>query len=310
MQPDDLICLFGNRGLVGSALERRLRAAGFTNLLCVNRSQLDLLNQADTLTFLCKHKPAYVFVAAARVGGIVGNKTYPADFLYENLQIQSNVIHGSFLAGVSKLLFLGSSCIYPKYAAQPIEESALLTGTLEPTNEAYAVAKIAGIKLCEAYSRQHCRNFISCMPTNLYGPGDNFDVVNGHVIPSLLRKIYEARQQRLPTVQCYGTGNVLREFLYVDDLAAACLFLMQSYDDTQNTINVGSGEEITIRALAALLVELIGYTGELIWDSSKPDGTPRKLVDSSKIRNLGWKPCVSLVDGLQRTIAWYKKHHG
>jgi len=250
-----------------------------------------------------------VLVAAARVGGIVGNKNHPADFLYENLQIQNNLIHGSFKAGVEKLLFLGSSCIYPKYANQPIVEDSLLTGSLEPTNEPYAVAKIAGIKLCQAYAKQYGKNFISCMPTNLYGPGDNFNVVNGHVIPSLLRKIYEAKQQGLPTVPCYGTGNALREFLYVDDLASACLFLMQNYDDTQSTINVGSGEEITIRALADLLVELVGYTGELVWDSSKPDGTPRKLVDSSKIRNLGWAPKVTLAEGLQRTLNWYKKHY-
>lgn len=310
MQPNDLIAVFGSSGLVGRSIIRRLAAAGFTNLLSISRNQVDLLNQADTFQFLYTHKPLYVFVAAARVGGILGNKTYPASFLYENLQIQNNIIHGSYLAGVTKLLFLGSSCIYPKYASQPIEETALLTGTLEPTNEAYAIAKIAGIKLCETYSRQYGKQFISCMPTNLYGPGDNFDVVNGHVVPSLLRKIYEAKQQGLPTVKCYGTGNVLREFMYVDDLADACLFLMQNYDDTQSTINVGSGNEITIRALADLLVELIGYTGELIWDTTKPDGTPRKLVDSSKIRNLGWKPRVSLIDGLQQTLAWYREQHG
>lgn len=307
MRKTDLIYVAGHTGLVGSALLRRLAKEGYKNILVASHQRLDLLSRNKTITFLRDHQPKYVFVAAARVGGIVGNKTYPANFLYENLQIQNNLIHGSFLSGVTKLLFLGSSCIYPKYAAQPIEEAALLTGALEPTNEAYAVAKIAGIKLCEAYSRQHGKAFISCMPTNLYGPGDNFDVVNGHVIPSLLRKIYDAKQQGLPTVQCYGTGTALREFLYVDDLADACLFLMQNYHDTQSTINVGSGEECTIRALADLLVELIGYTGELVWDSSKPDGTPRKLVDSSKIRNLGWAPKVTLAEGLQRTLNWYNK---
>lgn len=310
MRKPDLIYVAGHTGLVGSALLRCLADAGYKNILVASRERLDLLNQEKTLTFLQDYRPKYVFIAAARVGGILGNKTYPASFLYENVQIQNNLIHGSYVAGVKKLLFLGSSCIYPKYAAQPIEETSLLTGTLEPTNEAYAVAKIAGIKLCETYARQYGKEFISCMPTNLYGPGDNFDAVNGHVIPSLLRKIYEAKQQGLPTVRCYGTGNALREFLHVDDLADACLFLMQNYDDTQSTINVGSGDEITIRALADLLVELIGYTGDLIWDTTKPDGTPRKLVDSSKIRNLGWKPRVSLMDGLQQTLAWYREQHG
>lgn len=310
MRKTDLIYVAGHKGLVGSALLRCLAANGYKNVLVASRDRLDLLNQEKTFTFLRDHRPKYVFVAAARVGGILGNKTYPASFLYENVQIQNNLIHGSHKADVTKLLFLGSSCIYPKYAAQPIEEAALLTGTLEPTNEAYAIAKIAGIKLCEAYARQYGRQFISCMPTNLYGPGDNFDVVNGHVIPSLLRKICEAKQHGLPTVGCYGTGNALREFLHVDDLADACLFLMQHYDDTQSTVNVGSGDEITIRALADLLVELIGYTGELVWDTTKPDGTPRKLVDSSKIRNLGWKPRIPLVDGLQQTLAWYREHHG
>ena len=309
MRTDDLIFVAGHKGLVGSAIVRTLLQAGYTNLVVVSRKSVNLLNQERTFSFLQEHRPKWVLVAAARVGGIVGNKNHPADFLYENLQIQNNLIHGSFKAGVEKLLFLGSSCIYPKYANQPIVEDSLLTGSLEPTNEPYAVAKIAGIKLCQAYAKQYGKNFISCMPTNLYGPGDNFNVVNGHVIPSLLRKIYEAKQQGLPTVPCYGTGNALREFLYVDDLASACLFLMQNYDDTQSTINVGSGEEITIRALADLLVELVGYTGELVWDSSKPDGTPRKLVDSSKIRNLGWAPKVTLAEGLQRTLNWYKKHY-
>lgn len=305
MDLKSLIYVAGHTGLVGSAIVRRLKYEGYHNLLTVPRAGLNLLDQQETFSFLAKNQPTYVFVAAAKVGGIVGNKTYPADFLYENLQIQNNLIYGSFNAGVKKLLFLGSSCIYPKFAEQPIQEPALLGGYLEPTNESYAIAKIAGLKLCEALSRQYGKNYITCMPTNLYGPGDNFDPVNGHVIPSIIRKLVEAKKKGLPSITCYGSGKPLREFLHVDDLACACVYLMNNYGDTQNTINVGSGEEIPIYDLVHLISNLVGYTGEILWDSSKPDGTPRKLLDVSKIKSLGWKPKVALLDGLKETIDWF-----
>ena len=307
MQKNSLIYVAGHTGLVGSAIVRRLQNSGYTNLLTAPRSQVNLLDQNQTFAFLQRNQPSYVFVAAAKVGGIVGNKNHPADFLYENLQIQNNLIYGSFSAGVKKLLFLGSSCIYPKYAEQPIQEASLLSGYLEPTNEGYAIAKIAGIKLCEALSKQYGANFITCMPTNLYGTGDNFDPVNGHVIPSLIRKLVEAKIQNLPEVLCYGTGKPLREFLHVDDLASACLFLMENYNDTQNTVNVGSGEEIPIRDLVHLISDLVGYDGEVCWDVEKPDGTPRKMLDSSRIRKLGWGPTVTLIDGLRKTIKDFER---
>jgi len=307
MQKNSLIYVAGHTGLVGSAIVRRLQNSGYTNLLTAPRSQVNLLDQNQTFAFLQRNQPSYVFVAAAKVGGIVGNKNHPADFLYENLQIQNNLIYGSFSAGVKKLLFLGSSCIYPKYAEQPIQEASLLSGYLEPTNEGYAIAKIAGIKLCEALSKQYGANFITCMPTNLYGTGDNFDPVNGHVIPSLIRKLVEAKIQNLPEVLCYGTGKPLREFLHVDDLASACLFLMENYNDTQNTVNVGSGEEIPIRDLVHLISDLVGYDGEVCWDVEKPDGTPRKMLDSSRIRKLGWVPTITLIDGLRKTIKDFER---
>lgn len=306
MQKNSLIYVAGHTGLVGSAIVRLLQNSGYTNLLTAPRSQVNLLDQNQTFDFLQRNQPSYVFVAAAKVGGIVGNKNHPADFLYENLQIQNNLIYGSFSAGVKKLLFLGSSCIYPKYAEQPIQEASLLSGYLEPTNEGYAIAKIAGIKLCESLSKQYGANFITCMPTNLYGPGDNFDPVNGHVIPSLIRKFVEAKIQNLPEVLCYGTGKPFREFLHVDDLADACLFLMENYNDTQNTVNVGSGEEIPIYDLVHLVADLVGYKGKIQWDSTKPDGTPRKRLDSSRIKSMGWAPNVSLERGLKATIDWFE----
>lgn len=296
------IFVAGHRGMVGAALVRSLSQAGFQNLILRTRAELDLTDQAAVRSFMLTEKPAFVFLAAAKVGGILANSQQPAQFLYENLQIQNNVIHAAYLSGVQKLLFLGSSCIYPRLAPQPIQESALLSGPLEPTNEAYAIAKIAGLKLCQAYHQEYGAQFITAMPCNLYGPQDNYDPTSSHVLAALLRKFYLAKAQNQPTVTVWGSGTPLREFMHVDDLAAACLFLMQNYTQP-DLINVGSGTEITIRELALLLQEISGFSGEIIWDATKPDGTPRKLMNNEKIRQLGWQPRITLAQGLRQVYA-------
>ncbi|KAJ0739939.1 putative GDP-L-fucose synthase [Helianthus annuus] len=298
------IFVAGHRGLVGSAVVRRLRTLGYTNLILRSHSELDLTNQSAVKTFFSIEKPQYVILAAAKVGGIHANNTYPADFITINLQIQTNVIDSAYRYGVKKLLFLGSSCIYPKHAPQPIPESALLTGPLEPTNEWYAVAKIAGIKMCQAYRLQYKWDAISAMPTNLYGPNDNFHPENSHVLPALMRRFHEAKVSGAKEVVVWGTGSPLREFLHVDDLADAVVFLLENYSDLGH-VNVGSGKEVSIKELAELVKEVVGFEGELVWDSSKPDGTPRKLMDSSTLAKLGWEPKISLRDGLVGTYKWY-----
>lgn len=299
MQHKDKIYVAGHRGLVGSAILRELENQGFTNLVTRTSSQLDLRDYQETAQFFAEEKPDYVFLAAAKVGGIQANNTYRAEFLYENMMIQNNVIHQAHTNGVKKLLFLGSSCIYPKMAPQPLKEDSLLTGTLEPTNEPYAIAKIAGIKMCDAYRSQYNANFISAMPTNMYGPNDNYDLNNSHVLPALLRKFHEAKEQNLPNVTVWGTGTPLREFLHSDDLAKACVFLMENYDDYGH-VNVGIGEDISIKDLALLIKKIVGYDGDLVWDTSKPDGTPRKLMDVKKINDLGWTAKISLEEGITK----------
>jgi GDP-L-fucose synthase len=299
----------GHRGMVGSAIVRALEAAGFYNILTRSSAELDLRDQAAVNAFFAETQPEYVFLAAARVGGILANDTYPADFLYDNLAIEANVIHAAYRQRVKKLLFLGSTCIYPRMAPQPLHEDALLTGPLEPTNEWYAVAKIAGIKLCQAYRRQHGCDFISAMPTNLYGPGDNYDLEQSHVIPAMLRKMHDAKQRGADTVTLWGTGTPLREFLHVDDLAHALLFLMQHYSGEAH-VNVGVGKDLTIRELAEMVREVVGFEGDLVFDTSKPDGTPRKLVDTSRINALGWGAKKPLREGLEEAYAWFVDHHG
>nr|XP_043633381.1 GDP-L-fucose synthase 1-like [Erigeron canadensis] len=298
------IFVAGHRGLVGSAIVRRLHSLGFTKLILRSHAELDLTNQSAVKTFFALEKPQYVILAAAKVGGIYANSTYPADFITVNLQIQTNVIDSSYRYGVKKLIFLGSSCIYPKHAPQPIPESALLTGPLEPTNEWYAVAKIAGIKMCQAYRIQYKWDAISAMPTNLYGPNDNFHPENSHVLPALMRRFHEAKISGAKEVVVWGTGSPLREFLHVDDLADSVVFLLENYSGLEH-VNVGSGKEVTIKELAELVKEVVGFQGELVWDASKPDGTPRKLMDSSALAKLGWEPKISLRDGLVGTYDWY-----
>jgi GDP-L-fucose synthase len=304
MNSSDKIFVAGHKGMVGSALLRRMEADGFTNLLFRDRSKLDLRDEFAVAKFLAAEKPDIVILAAAKVGGIKANDDFPAEFLLENLQIQNNVIHAAHENGVRKLLFLGSSCIYPKFAPQPIPETALLSGPLEPTNEAYAIAKIAGIKLCQAYSREYGANFISVMPTNLYGPNDNFDLETSHVLPALLRKAHEAKTRKDRKLIVWGSGKPRREFLHVDDLASACLLLLEKYDSAE-IINVGCGEDISVRELAQLICDIVGFDGELAWDSTKPDGTPRKLLDVTKLRALGWKPAIPLRDGIAQTYKWF-----
>jgi GDP-L-fucose synthase len=304
MDKNSRIFVAGHLGLVGSAIRRKLASAGYTELILRSRSELDLTNQAAVNEFLAVERPEYIFLAAAKVGGILANSTYPADFIRENLLVQTNVIDAAHRQGVRKLLFLGSSCVFPKLAPQPITEDALLSSALEPTNEAYAVAKIAGIKMAQAYRRQYGFDAISLMPTNLYGPNDNFDLESSHVVPALLRKFHEAVQQNAPEVTIWGTGTVRREFMHVDDFADAALFLMLKYDREQ-IINVGTGEDVTIRELAGLVREVTGYQGRLAFDTSKPDGTPRKLLDVSGLRALGWRPRISLRDGLKNTYEWF-----
>ncbi len=304
MQRHSRIYIAGHRGLVGSALYRQLQQQGYDHLLTTPRSALDLRDERAVQQWFDQHQPEFVFLAAAKVGGILANATYPVDFLEDNLRIQTNIIHHSYRSGVQKLLFLGSSCIYPKFAPQPIREAYLLTGALEPTNEWYAIAKIAGIKLCQAYRQQYGWSAICAMPTNLYGPGDNFDLQNSHVLPALIRKFHEAKIQQQPEVTVWGSGTPRREFLYVDDLAAACLFLMQNYDEP-DIINVGTGTDLSISELASLIQKVTGYSGEIIYDTSKPDGTPRKLLDVSRLQALGWQAQTPLPLGIQKTYDWY-----
>lgn len=306
MEKSSKIYVAGHRGMVGSAIVRKLQAEGYTNLILRTSSELDLRNQSQVENFFASEKPEFVFLAAAKVGGIMANNTYRADFLYENLMIESNVIHQSYVHGVKKLLFLGSSCIYPKTAPQPLKEDSLLSGFLEETNEPYAIAKIAGIKLCENYRRQYGCNFISAMPANLYGPNDNYDLKNSHVIPALIRKIHEAKENNSATVEVWGSGSPMREFLHVDDLADACFFLMGNYSELE-FVNIGTGEDLTIKELAELIAKTTQYKGEIVWDHSKPDGTPRKLLNVTKLRKLGWRHKLSLEEGIKSVIVEYSK---
>ena len=329
MRSDSKIYVAGHNGLVGSAIFRSLRAGGYTNIITRKSRELDLTRQAEVEAFFEKEQPEYVFLAAAKVGGILANSTYKAEFIYQNLMIASNVIHAAYRYRTKKLLNLGSSCIYPKLAPQPMKEEHLLTGTLEPTNEPYAIAKIAAIKLCRYYNEQYGTNFISGMPTNLYGPKDNFDLRDSHVLPAMIRKFHEAKQKGTrgednaaensslitdhasgsSEVELWGTGSPFREFLYVDDLADACVFLMERYDYQQvgELINIGTGKDITIKDLALMIRDIVGFRGEIAWDSTKPDGTPKKLLDISRIRNLGWEPKTSLEAGIRKTYEWYLK---
>lgn len=294
--------------MVGSAIVRKLQASGYNHIIFRTSAELDLKDFDKVVKFLQEEKPDYVFLAAARVGGIVANNTYKGQFLFENLQIQNSVIHGSHLAGVKKLMFLGSSCIYPKLAPQPLKEDYLLTGLLEPTNEPYAIAKIAGIKMCEAYRDQYGSNFISVMPTNLYGPNDNYDLNNSHVLPAMIRKFHEAKRDGKPSVELWGTGSPMREFLHADDLAEACVYLMETYNDS-SLVNIGTGVDITIRELAETIKAETGYEGEIVWNTDKPDGTPRKLMDVSKLHSLGWKHKIDLKEGIAKVYAEYKAQH-
>ncbi len=298
MNKDSKIYIAGHRGMVGSAIARKLQKEGYTNIITRTSKELDLRNQQAVADFFAKEKPEYVFLAAAKVGGIVANNTYRADFIYENMMIQNNIIHQSYLNGVKKLMFLGSSCIYPKMAPQPLREEYLLTGLLEPTNEPYAIAKIAGIKMCDAYRSQYGCNFISVMPTNLYGSNDNYDLNNSHVLPALIRKFHTAKKETLPNVEIWGTGSPLREFLHAEDLADACYFLMQNYNES-GLVNIGVGEDISIKDLALLVKKIVGYNGELKFDTTKPDGTPRKLMDVTKLHSLGWNHKINLEEGIR-----------
>ena len=307
MNADSRIYVAGHRGMVGQALCRALQAAGLPDPIAFTSAELDLRDQAAVQAMMERERPTHVFVAAAKVGGIHANNVMRAEFLYDNLMIEANLIHAAHAVGVEKLLFLGSSCIYPKHAEQPLTESALLTGSLEPTNEPYAIAKSAGIKLCEAYRDQYGANFISAMPTNLYGPGDNYDLQNSHVVPALLRKFHEAKEAGAPTVTCWGTGTPRREFLHVDDLAAACLFLMEHYEEKE-FVNVGTGEDLPIRELADLIARIVGYEGDIVWDTDKPDGTPRKLMNCDRIHALGWQHRIGLEEGLRAVYDDYCQH--
>ncbi len=308
MDTSEKIFIAGHRGLAGSAITRRLESEGFSNLVTRDRAQLDLRNEAAVFDFFAQEKPAAVVLAAAKVGGIKANSDFPVEFLLDNLAVQNNVISAAHEHDVAKLLFLGSSCIYPKFAKQPISEDEFMNGKLEPTNDAYAIAKIAGIKLCQAYNSEYGNDFISAMPTNLYGPGDNFDLNSSHVLPALLRKTHEAKLSGARELVVWGSGKPRREFLHVDDMAAACVFLLQNYDSPE-IINVGCGEDVTIRELAELICEIVGFEGELTFDSTKPDGTPRKLLDISKLNSLGWRPTISLPDGIARTYEWFLENY-
>jgi GDP-L-fucose synthase len=306
---DARIYVAGHRGLVGSAIWRELQQRGFTRLLGRTHAELDLLDAAAVRGFYAQEKPEYVVDAAAKVGGILANDRHPAEFLFQNLQIQNNLIHGAYQAGVRKLLFLGSSCIYPRLAPQPMKEEYLLTGPLEPTNEWYAVAKIAGIKMCQAYRRQFGCDFISAMPTNMYGPNDNYDLQNSHVLPALIRKFHEAKVANAPSVTCWGTGSPLRDFLYADDLARACVFLLEHYSEEQ-FINIGAGHEVSVRQLTETVQRVVGFAGKVVWDTAKPDGMPRKLMDSSRLLALGWRPQVDLETGVRLAYEDFLKRFG
>ncbi|RNI15815.1 GDP-L-fucose synthase [Methanohalophilus sp. RSK] len=308
MDKTDKIYIAGHRGMVGSAVKRNLESKGYTNLICRTHSELDLTDQQAVNEFFESEKPEYVFLVAAKVGGILANSTYPAEFIYDNLMIEANIIHAAKKYGIKKLLFLGSSCIYPKFAPQPMKEEYLLTGELEVTNEAYAVAKIAGIRLCKHYNQQYNTNFISVMPTNLYGPNDNFDLETSHVMPALIRKFHEAKINKEPEVTIWGSGSPKREFLHVDDMADACVYLMEDYDytDIGEFVNIGTGKDLSIKELAELIKDVVDYEGDIIYDSSKPDGTPRKLLDVSRLNGLGWKANILLRDGIIQTYEWYK----
>ena len=308
MEKNSKIYVAGHKGLVGSALVRNLEAKGYTNIIGRTFEELNLTIQADVNKFFEEEKPEYVILAAARVGGIHANNTYPAEFIYDNLMIQNNVIKAAHDHGVKKLLFLGSTCIYPKLAPQPIKEEYLLTGALEETNEAYAIAKIAGLEMCKFFKRQYGDNFISCMPTNLYGPNDNFDLQSSHVLPALIRKFHEAKVNNQPTVEVWGTGTPLREFIYVDDMADACIFLMENYDGEQH-VNIGTGEEVSIRQLAETVKEVVGFEGELVFNTNMPDGTPRKLTVVKKLHGLGWKHKVSLNEGIKLAYNWFLENY-
>ncbi|HAT4129102.1 TPA: GDP-L-fucose synthase [Clostridium perfringens] len=308
MNKNSKIYVAGHRGLVGSAIVRNLEEKGFNNIICRTHKELDLTNQNEVRRFFEEERPEYVFLAAAKVGGIHANNTYPADFIYENLMIQNNVIKAAHDFEVKKLLFLGSTCIYPKMAPQPIKEDYLLTGSLEETNEAYAVAKIAGLEMCKFFKRQYGDNFISCMPTNLYGPNDNFDLKNSHVLPALIRKFHEAKVNNSEVVEVWGTGKPLREFLYVDDMADACVFLMENYDGEQH-VNIGTGVEVSIRELAETVKEVVGFEGELVFNTDMPDGTPRKLTTVDKLNGLGWKHKVDLNNGIKMAYEWFLENY-
>ena len=305
MNKNAKIFVAGHNGMVGSSIIRKLILNGYKNIITIDKKDLDLRNQIDVFSFLKDNKPEYVFLAAAKVGGILSNNKYKADFIYDNLMIQSNIIHNSYLNGVNKLLFLGSSCIYPKFSIQPIKEEYLLDGYLEPTNDAYAIAKIAGIKMCQAYNKQYGTNYISVMPTNLYGPNDNFDLEKSHVFPALIRKFHEAKLNKETEVVVWGTGTPIREFLYVDDLAEACIYLMDNYNDDK-IVNIGTGVGVTIRELAESIAKVVGYEGKLVFDTSKPDGTPIKINDVSYLNSLGWKAKTDLLSGIEKTYNWYK----
>ena len=306
MDKNAKIYIAGHRGLVGSAIVRKLQSLGYTNFLTRTSRELDLRSQAAVAEFFEQEKPDYVFLAAAKVGGIMANSTYGAEFIYDNIMIQTNIIHNSYKNGVKKLLFLGSSCIYPKFAPQPMKEEYLLTGELEPTNEPYAIAKITGIKMCQAYNRQYGTNYISVMPTNLYGPNDNFDLETSHVLPAMIRKFHEAKVNNSPEVVLWGTGSPKREFLHVDDLADACIFLMNNYTDP-GIVNIGTGEDLTIKELAEMIKDIVGFEGKITWDSSKPDGTPRKLLDVSRLNRLGWKVKIEFEEGIYSVYEWFKE---
>ena len=307
MDKQSKIYVAGHRGLVGSAIVRKLQELGYENLVCKAHNEVDLMRQEEVEQFFDQERPEYVFLAAAKVGGILANSTYPADFIYNNLVIQTNVIHASYLFNAKKLLFLGSSCIYPKLCPQPMKEEYLLSGYLEPTNEPYAIAKIAGIKMCEYYNRQYDTHFISVMPTNLYGPNDNFDLETSHVLPALMRKFHEAKAKDRKEVEIWGTGKPRREFLHVDDLSDACVYLMNHYDES-DFINIGTGKDSSIRELAEIVAKVVGFEEKLRFDTSKPDGTPQKLLDVSRLKSLGWSPRISLKDGIKQTYEWYLKN--
>ena len=309
MELNSKIYIAGHRGMVGSAIMRNLQSKGYNNIITRTSKELDLRNSQAVSDFFASEKPEYVFLAAAKVGGIQANNIYRADFIYENLMIQNNVIHNAYVSEVKKLMFLGSSCIYPKMAPQPLKEEYLLTGLLEETNEPYAIAKIAGIKMCESYKRQYGCDFISVMPTNMYGPNDNYNLNNSHVLPALIRKFHDAKEKNLPSVEMWGTGTPMREFLHADDLGDACVFLMNSYDGEQ-FVNIGSGTDLTIKDLALLIKDIVGYTGEIVHDLTKPDGTPRKLMDASYLHSLGWKHKIELPEGIKQVYEDFKKKEG